>query len=136
MIGALALLLFGPCRATGPPDPPITDQQLQVVTHTLDALHEEIDAARTPTIAPFLLFLLSVLLPLLLAGWLLIRAERSIIGADETIRTLVRHGLSEPLVRHHLQQRARSQLPDNPPVGQLPRPRRRHRQRKRREKPG
>lgn len=64
-------------------------------------------AARTPSQWPFVLFLTSLFVPLLAGLWILIRAERSLIGEDETIRTLVRHGLSEPVLRQYLENQAR-----------------------------
>ena len=113
---------------------------MRLFNQSLDALHEEVAAARAPSHWPFLLFVASLLIPLLVGVWLLVRAERSVIGADETIRTLVRHGLSEPVIRLYLHDQAgRPQRPDiglGPTGGRvLPRPRETHpRRRKRRRR--
>ncbi len=114
LIGATLffVLLLGPCMSSGPPDRGITEEQIRLLNQSLDALHEEVAAVRAPSHGPFILFIASLLAPLLAAVWLLIRAERSVIGADETIRTLVRHGLSEPVLREYLERQ----------TGRVPRP--------------
>jgi len=138
VVAAILFWIFvvGPCHTTGPPNRPITEEQLHVLNRTLDALHEEVAAARGSRLAEFALFLMMLLLPLAAALWLLLRAERSMIGADETIRVLLRAGLAEPVLRHYLEQQNRPRLPaaDHPVPSALPpnRPRSRHRHRRRR----
>lgn len=139
LIGATLffVLLLGPCVSSGPPDRGITEEQIRLLNQSLDALHEEVAAARAPSHWPFILFIASLLAPLLAAVWLLIRAERSVIGADETIRTLVRHGLSEPVLRQYLDRQTgrvpKPEIGPGPTGGRaLSRPREPHRSRKRR----
>jgi hypothetical protein len=108
---------------------------MHVLNRTLDALQEEVVAARAPSTVPLILFVLSVLLPLAAGVWLLARAERSAIGTDETIRTLLQCGLAEPVIRQYLPQQTRPVLPGpdsyapRPPVQQRARRRRRRRRR-------
>jgi hypothetical protein len=133
-------LLLKSCIPTGLPDRPITEEQIHTINQTFDALHEEVAAARAPRTAPFLLFLASVLLPLAAALWLLRRAERSLIGADETLRILARHGLSEAAIKQYLQRQASPQQlaePDANRAGrpELPRPREPRGRRRRRGDP-
>jgi hypothetical protein len=71
------LCVLGPCLSTGSPRSDVTSEQIALLNYSLDALHEEVAAARAPSAWPFLLFLLSILLPLVSAIWLLLRAERS-----------------------------------------------------------
>lgn len=141
MIGIVLvfLLILGPCTSPGPPSPTITEQQMRLINQSLDALHEEVAAARAPSIWPFVLFIVSLLIPLLAGIWILVRAERSVIGSDETIRTLVRHGLSEPVVRLYLDDHAGR--PRQPEIGvgptgghALPRPRETHQRRRKRRR--
>lgn len=143
MIGTVLvflLILLGPCTSPGPPSPTITEEQMRLINQSLDVLHEEVAAARTPSIWPFVLFIVSLFIPLLAGIWILVRAERSMIGADETIRTLVRHGLSEPVVRLYLDDHAGRPRPPEIGLGPtgghaLPRPRDTHqRTRKRRRR--
>ena len=142
MIGIVLVLLLvlGPCTSPGPPSPTVTEEQMRLLNQSLEALHEEVAAARSPSTWPFVLFIVSLLVPLLAGIWILVRAERSVIGADETIRTLVRHGLSEPVVRLYLDDQAGR--PHRPEIGvgptgghALSRPRETHqRTRKRRRR--
>jgi hypothetical protein len=46
------------------------------------------------------------------ALWILIRAERSIVSADETLRTLARYGLSERVIRQYLRRQPSTRLSD------------------------
>lgn len=96
------LLLLGPCHATGPPTSNITPEQIALFNQSLDAVQEEVAAARSPSTWPFVLFVLSLLLPLMAAMVLLFRAERSSIGFDEQIRWLVRAGMTPELVHSYL----------------------------------
>jgi hypothetical protein len=82
------------------------------LNQSFDALHEEIAAARAPGVFPFLTLLASLILPLAAAMWMLIRAERSIVSADETLRTLARYGLSERVIRLYLERQPPRRLPD------------------------
>ena len=140
-IALFSLFVLGPCTSTGPPAPTVTEEQMRMINRSFDALHEEVAAARMPSQWPFVLFIIALLIPLLAGVWILIRAERSVIGADETIRTLVRPGLSEPVLRQYLENQARGA--QRPGIAQgshgacaLPRPRdsRGSRRRKRRRR--
>ncbi len=101
VIGIVVLAVLGPCLSTGPPDvsPRVVQHQIELVNATLDALHEEVAAARSPSSWPFVLFIGSILAPLAAGIWLLWRCERSVIGHDAVIRTLVRAGLQESIIR-------------------------------------
>ncbi len=101
VIGQIVLAVLGPCLSTGPPpvDPRVVQHQLELVNTTLDALHEEVAAARSPSSWPFALFIGSILAPLGAGIWLLWRCERSVIGHDAVIRTMIRAGLQESVIR-------------------------------------
>ena len=131
--------LMATCLSTGPSsiDPRVINRQYEIVNETVDLLHEEIAASRAPSLGPFLLFVFSILVPICAAAWLLWRAERSVIGQDQEIRTMVRLGLGEPIVRTYLEDgRPKLRLPGPEDAGQLIGPpptrgRRRHRHRRR-----
>lgn len=138
VIVIIVLACLGPCLSTGPPDinPRVVQHQLELVHSTLDALHEEVAAARSPSVWPFVIFIGSVLAPLGAGIWLLWRCERSTVGHDQVIRTLVRSGLGESVVHGYVgdvHRRSILTAPDDRPL--LPaRPvtshlRRRHRRR-------
>jgi hypothetical protein len=129
--------------STGPPDRGLTEQQLTLLNQSLDALHEEVAAARAPSTWPFVLFVLSILLPLAAGIWLIFRAEHSQLGHDEQLRWLIRSGMTPTVIHAYLEQSHRPQLqgPQDPKLTFLRRPimpprrrwrRRRHRQRRRR----
>ncbi len=103
----------------------------------MDNIQEEVAAARRPRQAFFALFVLSLLVPVLAAVWLVYRAERSAVGHDVVLRTLIRHGAGEPVLRHYLnrQEGPQCRLPSGYSNGadlQLPRPHRPRRRRRRR----
>lgn len=132
-------MLLATCDPGLPSAAELSREQLRLMNQDLDALHEEVVAARAPSQWPFVLFLGSILLPLAAAMWLLSQAQRSVIGADETIRTLLHCGLSDPVIRHYLAQHApRRRLagPVLPRGSQRPatRPRRRRGRRRRRRR--
>jgi hypothetical protein len=128
---------MGTCLSTGPPsiDPRVINRQYEIVNQMVDLLHEEITASRAPSRGPFTLFILSILVPVCAAVWLLWRAERSVIGQDQEIRTMVRMGLGEPIVRTYLDDgRAGQKLlasEDTKPVNGPPHKRRRRRRHRR-----
>lgn len=105
-------------------------------------MQEEVAAAKAPSQGGFILFLASILVPVLLGVWLLFRAEHSLIGQDESIRWLVRSGMREPVIRAYLNERSRKELPADRIVlprpdpmylpGRFPRQRRRRRRRRKR----
>lgn len=140
----IVLACLGPCLSTGPPEvnPRVVQQQIELVHSTLDALHEEVAAARSPSGWPFVLFITAILAPLAAGIWLLWRCERSVIGHDAVIRTLVRAGLGESVVHGYVgdvHRRSVLSAPDDRPL--LParsitqHTRRRHRRRWRRKHP-
>ncbi len=145
ILGFFLVLLFfaavlGPCLSTGPPavDPRVIGHQLELVNQTLDVLHEEVAAAQSPSRWPFVLFMFSILAPLGAGIWLLWRCEKSLIGHDQVIRTMIRSGLKESVVQAYLEDTTCPQLPGPNPSGQLIGPpihrgRRRHRRRWRRK---
>ena len=105
----------------------------------MDNIQEEVAAARRPRQAFFALFVLSLLVPVLAAVWLLYRAERSAVGHDIVLRTLIRHGAAEPVLRHYLnrQEGPQCRLPSGSANGadlELPRSRRSGRRRRRRRR--
>jgi hypothetical protein len=106
------LLLLGTCIPTRAPKPDnITAEQIHIIDQTFAALHEEIAAARRPDRGAFVIFVLSLLVPLCAAIWLLRRAERSAIGEGQMLRLLARLGADEPATRQFLQQSLRRSLP-------------------------
>jgi len=136
------MLLLGPCTSTGPPVSRLSEEQVRLIDQSFDAIQEEVAAARRPSQVFFILFVASLLIPLLATGWMLFRAERSAIGHDQALRTLVRYGAGEPVVRHYLEQSldAGHTLEADLPEGadhwlpRPPRPRSPHHRRKRRRR--
>ena len=86
-------------RATGPPAPTVSVEQIRLISESLDAVQAEVAAARRPSVIVFALFVLSILAPLAAAAWLVVRAERSSIGEGDMIRALIRAGATEPVLR-------------------------------------
>ena len=110
----IGMVLLGTCPTSETPslDPRVLNHQVELVNRSLDTMQEEVAAARVPSRWPFVLFLFSIVAILGAGGWLLWRSERSAIGHDQVIRSMIRVGLKEPVVRAYL---------DNPgPVLQLP----------------
>ena len=107
LILLVLILVLGPCLSTGPPavDPRVLNRQIDLVNQSLDSLQEEVAAAQAPSRWPFILFLISILLPLAAGIWLLCRCERSAIGHDQVIRTMIKVGLKEPVIRAYLDDR-------------------------------
>ena len=95
--------MLSTCLPTGPPRTDVTEAQLQLLTDSLDAIHLEVAAARRPSTWSFALFLLSILLPLCAAIWLVFRAERSALDHDAGIRTMLSDGLSQEVVLAYLE---------------------------------
>lgn len=78
--------------------------------------------------------MLTLLLPLAAGFWVLVRAERAQISADETLRILVQAGFAEPVLQQYLKPYLGGGLPRK--TGQLSLPRRgRSRWRRRRHRP-
>ena len=107
VIGIILLLvvaILGPCLSTGPPavDPRIIGQQIKLVNETMDVLQEEVAAAQAPSRWPFILFLISILLPLAAGMWLIWRSEESAIGHDHVMRTMIRAGFKESMIGAYL----------------------------------
>lgn len=120
----------------------MTEAQLQLLTDSLDAIHLEVAAARRSSSWTFALFVLSVLLPLLAAVWLIIRAQGAALDHDAAVRCLVDAGYSPEVLQAYLESApARPQLIGTSSAPeQLPqhvshrRCRRRRRRRRRRER--
>ena len=107
-IGIGLILMFvlgvlGECLSTGPPiDARVIERQIQIVNQSLDVLHEEIAASRSPSRWPLIFFAFTILAPLLAAIWLLWRAESSVIAHDKVIRVMTQAGLGEAIVKAYL----------------------------------
>lgn len=121
------LLFLGPCTSTGPPNVHNLEQQIQLINLSLDAIHEQVAAVRRPPVFELLVFVVSLIVPLVGAMWILFRAERSAVGHDQIVRQLIRLGADELVVRHYLEQVKRPALPspdaDRPADCISPRPR-------------
>jgi hypothetical protein len=85
-----------------PEAPPLSTEQLRLIDQSLTALHEEVAAVRVEQGSSLFLLVIAMLSPLAFATWLLFRAERSAVTADETVRCLIRLGLGEQVLRHYL----------------------------------
>lgn len=107
----VAILLAAPFVWIGPPADRPTQGQMQRINAALDAMHEEVAATRRSWQPWLAVFVVSLFAPLLFAGWILVRAERSVVGHDEMIRALVRLGAEEPVVHQYLRQHDRPGLP-------------------------
>ena len=106
-----AILLATPWAWTGPPADGHTQGQMQRINAVLDAMHEEVAATRRSWQPWLAVFVVTLFAPLLFAGWILVRAERSVVGHDEMIRALVRLGADLPVVRQYLREHDRPRLP-------------------------
>ncbi len=123
----VGLLLLGPCTSTGPPDVRGVERQIQLINMSLDAIHEQVAAARRPPVFELVVFVVSLVFPLMGAMWILFRAERSAVGHDQIVRQLIRLGADELVVRHYMEHVKRPALPstdaDKPVDCIRPRPR-------------
>jgi hypothetical protein len=116
MVLSFLAVFMGTCLSTGPPsiDPRVINRQYEIVNQTVDLLHEEVAASRAPGRGAFFLFIFSIIIPVCAAVWLLWRAERSVIGQDQEIRTMVRMGLGEPIIRTYVEaEHTKQRLPAN-----------------------
>lgn len=105
-------MMLGPCLSTGPPDPGVSREMIQLIDRSLDAVQEEVAASRSSSFGPLLLFLASILLPLAGAFWLVAQARKSAIQQESVIRSMVEAGLSRQLIDSYVnEQKARPQLP-------------------------
>jgi hypothetical protein len=108
--------LLGPCQSTGPPtDARNMARQIELINQSFDALEEEVTAAQAPSHGPFLIFILSVLLPMGAAFWLIWRAECSAVHHDQVLRAMVQLGFEEPLINTYVRR-----IPDQLPGPNLP----------------
>jgi len=92
----------------------VTAGQIQLITMQLDALHESVAAIQSPHAWGVLLFLGSVVTPIVLAMLVLNHADRSSIGSDEMFREAVRHRLTEGMLNAALLDQKK------PPARRLP----------------
>lgn len=65
---------------------------------SMDALHAEIAAARTPSTGGTVVFLVGLFLPVLLVVWLVHQVRHSAIEHDVVIRRMIRAGLSDAII--------------------------------------
>ena len=105
------LLFLGPCTSTGPPNVDDLRQQIRLINMSLDAIHEQVAAARRPPIFELIVFVVSLVMPLVGAVWFLFRAERSAVGHDQVVRQLIRLGADELVVRNYIEHVKRPVLP-------------------------
>lgn len=110
-LACAGLLFLGPCTSTGPPDVRGVERQIQLINMSLDAIQEQVAAVRRPPVFELVVFVVSLVFPLVGAMWILFRAERSAVGHDQVVRQLIRLGADELVVRHYLEQVKRPALP-------------------------
>lgn len=138
MYGGAALLvlltLMSTCLPTGPPAREVTEAQLQLLTDSLDAIHLEVAAARRPTTWSFTLFLISILMPLAAAIWLVVCAQRSALDHDSGIRDLLQAGFTPAVVHSYLEATARPPQLSGPTLEQRHLPQRMSHRRRRRNR--
>jgi hypothetical protein len=80
------------------------ERQIQLINMSLDAIHEQVAAVRRPPVFELVVFVVSLVFPLVGAMWILFRAERSTVGHDQVVRRLIKLGADELVVRHYLEQ--------------------------------
>ena len=110
-VACAGLLLLGPCTSTGPPDGRGMERQIQLINMSLDAIQEQVAAARRPPLFELVVFVVSLVFPLLGAMWILFRAERSAVGHDQVVRQMIKLWADEMVVRHYMEHVKRPVLP-------------------------
>lgn len=106
------------------PEPP-SQRAVEEAWKRADQAVQHSVAARAPCTWPFILFLLSILLPLAAGIRLIFRAEHFQLGHDEQLRWLIRSGMTPTVIHAYLEPSHRPRLrgPQGPQLTSLRRPR-------------
>lgn len=94
----LAVPLIGTCSSHWAHPSNVTSDQIQMINTQLDTLHEQIAAVDSGGVWLLLVLGSSILSPVILAVFLLFRADRMAIHNDEILQQLDQHGITSEII--------------------------------------